>query len=127
MGNDYGRTGGGGGQYTRDIREQLNDARALRRELAQRGDIDLTQLDRAIRNMEGVAGRMGIGSDERAEEALRNQVLEGLRAFEFTLGKSFGRVGGEKVLVDRAGEVPPEYRKYVEEYYRSLGRAKPNK
>jgi hypothetical protein len=28
-------------------------------------------------------------------------------------------------MVDRAGEVPPQYRKYVEEYYRSLGRAKP--
>ena len=77
--------------------------------------------------MEGVAGRMGIGGDAQAEAALRNQVIEGLRAFEFTLGKAFGEVGGEKVLVDRAGEVPPEYRKAVEEYYRSLGRAKPNK
>lgn len=117
----------GGGGLGREIRERLNDARALRRQLAQRGEIDLSQLDRAIGQMEGVARGMGLGRDERSEQALRAQVIEGLRAFEFTLGRALGEVPGERVLVDRAGEIPPEYRKYVEEYYRALGRAKPNR
>jgi hypothetical protein len=107
------------------MRERLNDARGLRRELAQRGDVDLSQLDRVIGSMESIARGAGSGQDPRAEAALRGQVIEGLRAFEFTLGRTFGLQTGEKVLVDRAGEVPPEYRKYVEEYYRSLGRTKP--
>ena len=115
------------GQLSREMRERLNDARELRRELAQRGDVNLEQLDRAIRQMEGMARGQGLGAgaDPRAEGQLRQQVIEGLRSFEFQLGRAFGEVGTEKVLVDRAGEVPPEYRKYVEEYYRSLGRTKP--
>lgn len=112
-------------QVGREMRERLDDARALRRELAQRGDVDLQQLDRAIRQMESVARGLGSNADPRAERELRSQVIEGLRAFEYQLGRAFGENGRERVLVDRAGEVPPEYRKSVEEYYRALGRAKP--
>ena len=109
------------------MRERLNDARGLRRELQQRGGVDLSELDRAIGRMESVARGIGSGQDPRAESELRGQVIEGLRAFEYSLGRAFGQQTNERVLVDRAGEIPPEYRKYVEEYYRSLGRAKPNK
>ena len=112
-------------QAAREMRERLNDARALRRELQQRGGVELGELDRAIAQMDGLA-RMGVGGgDARSEAALRQQVIEGLRSFEFSLGRAFGVQGTERVMVDRAGEVPPQYRKYVEEYYRSLGRAKP--
>src|SRR5688572_19604245 len=133
-GGNAGQTGGEGGppmgaefrgQLSREMRERLNDARALRRELSQRGDVDLDQLDSAIRQMEGIARGIRAGVDPRSERDLRNQVIDGLRNFEFQLGRAFGEAGGERVLVDRAGEVPPEYRKYVEEYYRALGRAKP--
>jgi hypothetical protein len=117
-----GQQGGGGaprgGQAGRETRERLNDARALRRELAGRG-VDLSQLDRAIGRLE----RLGSATDERAAEDLRAQVIEGLRSFEYQLGRFADK--GERILVERAGEVPPEYRKYVEEYYRSLGRTKP--
>ena len=126
QGADRGGPGGiSNGQAARELRERLNDARALRRELQQRGDVELRELDRAIAQMEGLTSAMGSGDDPRAEAALRQQVIEGLRSFEFSLGRAFGVQGTERVLVDRAGEVPPQYRKYVEEYYRSLGRAKP--
>ena len=115
------------GQIAREWRERINDARALRRELQGREGVDVSELDRAINQMESVARGIGSGVDEASERALRGQVIEGLRAFEFSLGKAFGVQGTERVLVDRAGEVPPQFRKYVEEYYRSLGRAKPNK
>lgn len=126
QGQERGGAGGiANGQAAREMRERLNDARGLRRELQQRGGVDLTELDRAIGQMEGLTRAMGSGTDARAEAALRQQVIEGLRSFEFSLGRAFGVQGTERVLVDRAGEVPPQYRKYVEEYYRSLGRAKP--
>ena len=105
------------------MRERLNEARALRRELGGRG-VDLSQLDRAIQRMAGLSNSGGSLSDARAEAELREQVINGLRAFEFSLGRAFGARPQERALVDRAGEVPPEYRKYVEEYYRSLGRSK---
>lgn len=113
----------GNGQFSRELRERLNDARALRRDLANRG-IDVSQLDRAIGRLEALGSPLTL-SDPRAEKELRTQVVEGLRAFEFQLGEKFGIRSSERVLVDRAGEIPAEYRKYVEEYYRSLGRAKP--
>ena len=126
QGMDRGGAGGmSNGQVAREMRERLNDARALRRELQQRGGVELGELDRAISQMEGMARGTGSGADPRSEAALRQQVIEGLRSFEFSLGRAFGVQGTERVMVDRAGEVPPQYRKYVEEYYRSLGRAKP--
>lgn len=118
-----GGPGGPNGQFGRELRQRLNDARALRRELAGRG-VDLEELDRAMAGMQGLSNR-GSLSDPRAERELREQVVEGLRAFEYTLGRAFGMIANERALVDRSGEVPPEYRKYVEEYYRALGRARP--
>jgi hypothetical protein len=109
-------------QSARELRERLNDARALRRDIGARGGVDASQLDGAIRGMERLAG--GAGRDRRAERELRAQVIEGLRAFEFTLSGALGERAG-RVLVDRSGEIPPQYRRYVEEYYRSLGRTKP--
>ena len=119
-----GLRGGGGQQLSRELRERLNDARALRRELANREGVELDELDRAIGRMQGLSN-VGSLSDPRAERELRQQVIEGLRAFEFSLGRVFGDRSGERALVDRSGEIPPQYRKYVEEYYRALGRAKP--
>jgi uncharacterized protein DUF4175 len=115
--------GGGGAQMGRELRERVNDARALRRELSGRG-VDVSELDRAIARMENLARGGGSNQDARAERELRTQVIDGLRSFEFQLGRALGGAN-ERVLVDRSGEVPPQYRKYVEEYYRSLGRAKP--
>jgi hypothetical protein len=83
--------------------------------------VDVSQLDRAIRDMERLGGSL---EDPRATRELRTQVIEGLRSFEYSLGGTL-RGKSERVLVDRAAEVPPEYRKYVEEYYRSLARTKP--
>ena len=122
---EQGRQGqpGAGGQLGRELRERLNDARALRRELAQRGGVDLSQLT-AIRDMERLGSGGGSMSDPRASRELRGQVLEGLRSFEYALGAAFAGKS-ERVLVDRAGEVPAEYRRYVEEYYRSLARTRP--
>ena len=117
----FGQPGGGG--FNRELRERINEARALRRDLANRG-VDVSQLDRAIGRMEALGSPLTL-SDPRAEKELRTQVVEGLRAFEFQLGEKFGIHSNERVLVDRTGEIPAEYRKYVEEYYRSLGRTKP--
>jgi hypothetical protein len=122
-GNQEGRDAGPQGNLGREMRQRLNDARALRRELSGRG-VDLSQLDRAIQRMEGLTNAGGSMSDARAEAELREQVINGLRAFEYGLGRAFGQQPQERAFVDRAGEVPPEYRKSVEEYYRSLGRSK---
>ena len=125
MGGRQGGDGaqGGGGAFNREVRERLNDARALRRDLQNRG-VDTKELDRAIGRLEALGSPVTLG-DPRAEKELRSQVIDGLRAFEFHLSKAFGERSGERVLVDRTGEIPAEYRKYVEEYYRSLGKTKP--
>ena len=122
-----GNVPGGGGmsreearQLSREMRERLGDARALREQLAQQG-VDVAPLDRVIQ---------GMGAEERTDPAdvspnalaLRAQVLEGLKAYEFALRRQMGDAGGAKVLLDRSGEVPAAYRSQVEEYYRSVSK-----
>ena len=48
--------------------------------------------------------------------------VEGANGTPVTVKVRSGQRPGERALVDRSGEIPPQYRKYVEEYYRALSR-----
>lgn len=104
-------------QFSRELQERMRDAQALRDEAARNGQ-DVRALDQAIAGMRSL-GSMSPG-DPRAAAMLREQVVEGLKAFEFNLRRS---LDGNAVRVGRTGEVPDAYRRQVEEYYRSLGRS----
>jgi hypothetical protein len=58
-------------------------------------------------------------------ELLRLQtfVTEGLKRFEYDLRRKVGD-DADRALVTGADEVPQEFRKLVEEYYRSLSKGK---
>jgi hypothetical protein len=51
-------------------------------------------------------------------------VAEGLKRFEYGLRRRAG-ADTDRVLLSGSGEVPPEFRRLVEEYYRSLSTQKP--
>ena len=110
-------------QLANEMGQRLNEARALRTELAQQGR-DVGQLDRAIEAMQN-AKRPGATADERSAQALRAQALDGLKGFEFGLRRALGAADSTRIILDRSGEVPAAFRAYVEEYYRSI--AKPKK
>lgn len=109
-------------QLANEMGQRLGEARALRNELAQQGR-DVSQLDRAIEAMQSAA-RPTTAADERTGPALRAQALDGLKAFEFGLRRALGAADSTRVIIDRSGEVPPAFRAYVEEYYRSISKPK---
>jgi hypothetical protein len=54
---------------------------------------------------------------------LQTLVTEGLKRFEYDLRRKVGD-DADRALVTGSDEVPPEFRKLVEEYYRSLSRGR---
>jgi len=126
------RAGGGGGmpgynndrydpqQTARELQQRIADAEAIARDLRRQGQ-DVAPLDRAIEAMK-MASTFTSLEDKRAEAVLRTQVVEGLKAYEFALRRANGDDAGNRVLLERSGEVPPAFKAMVEEYYRSLSR-----
>ena len=108
-------------QLNRDLQQRLGDAEALARDLQRQGQ-DVAPLNRAIEAMKGMQSTFTSLEDKRAESMLRTQVVEGLKAYEFALRRANGDEAGNRVLLERSGEVPPAFKAMVEEYYRSLSR-----
>ncbi len=109
-------------QLAREMQQRVADAQSLRNELTGQG-VDVAALDRAIETMRSQTTAQSL-ADTRAAKALREQVIDGLKAYEFSLRKA-GAADDARVVSGRAGEVPPAFRAYVEEYYRAI--AKPPK
>jgi hypothetical protein len=81
------------------------------------------------RELEEILRRLRELEDSRVykdvEELLRLQsfVAEGMKRFEYTLRRKAGEEEN-RAIVTGADEVPQEFRKLVEEYYRSLSRGR---
>jgi len=99
-------------RFRRQAAEELRDD--LRRQGVETGELDrmisqLRELERAVGNPAGL-------------DELQAALIERMKTFEFTLWRKFngGATGGP--ALGTSGQVPPEYRALVEEYYRSLAR-----
>jgi len=104
------------------MQQRVRDAEALRNDLAKQG-ADVSALDRALEAMRSAANQDKL-QDEKSGGELRSQVIDGLKAYEFALRRSIEGKADAQVLSGRTGDVPTEFRAYVEEYYRSLARPK---
>ena len=109
-------------QFSREALQRLNDAEALRRDLARQG-IPTTELDKAIAGLRQLSDAHVL-EDTRASADLRSKTIEGFKDFEFGLRRRLGEGDSTRVLLERSGDVPPAYRQHVEEYYRSIGKGK---
>jgi hypothetical protein len=85
---------------------------------------DVSALDRAMEAMRAAASQDKL-EDEKSGDELRTQVIDGLKAYEFALRRALDGKDNAQVLSGRNGDVPVEFRAYVEEYYRSIARPKP--
>lgn len=114
---------GGARQFRREFRERLGDARDLRGRLAEEG-IDVRDLDAIIQRLRDLDDRASYG-DPRALAELRSDVIQGLKEFEYALRRQLEGQGQQRLHLSGSDEVPPAYRKLVEEYYRSLSERPP--
>jgi hypothetical protein len=107
-------------QMRSELRERLAEAEALRNELRRQGvNVDsLGGVISALQNLE-----RGSAMDRASVEQLQQQILTSLKDFEFGLRRKLEGVDQEKVLLG-TDQVPPAYRKLVEDYYRSLSSGK---
>jgi len=110
-------------QFSKELAQRLADAQALRQDLARQG-VDVKELDRAISNLRSMTDPSRLEETHAASD-LKAATIDGLKTFEFGLRRE--AADNDRVLLDRTGDVPPAYRQSVEEYYRAIGKAKPQK
>jgi len=124
-GDPTGRADPGGDvrQLVRELRTRRQAAESLRADLRAMGQ-DVTDLDRMIKDLARFENGETFGSI-RGVDRLHDEVIEGLKSFEFALWRKFGDSGDQRPALGASAQVPPQYRELVEEYYRSLARGKP--
>ena len=107
-------------QMRRELQQRIAEAEQLARDLKQGQDVK--PLEQAIQGMRNLTSNFTSLEDKNAERVLRTQVVEGLKAYEYALRRANGDEAGQRVLLERSGDVPPAFKALVEEYYRSLSR-----
>ncbi len=109
-------------QFRREFQERLGEAEELRQRLRGEG-IDVRDLDAIVRRLRELDDRVAYG-DPRALAQLQTEVIQGLKEFEYALRRWLEGQGEQRLYLTGSDEVPPAYRKLVEEYYRSLSERK---
>ena len=103
----------------REFSERLNDAEELREALAQEG-VQVTDLDDVIAAMRDFDEEFS--GTTRGLDELREDVIDGLKLFEFWLRRVTDASTGALPQLAGSERVPEGYRDLVEEYFRSLAR-----
>jgi hypothetical protein len=107
-------------QFSREYRERRADAEALRRELSREG-VDVSELDRMIAQLRALESAR-VYNDPEELRRLQGAVVEGFKGFEFALRRAMEGDLTDRPLLGGTSDVPPEFRKMVEEYYKALAR-----
>jgi hypothetical protein len=107
-------------QFRGEIRQWTNEARELRRLLGEE-NIDPRDLDALLRALRQLDDER-VYQDAAELERLQTFVTEGVKRFEYGLRR---RAEGQanEVVLSGSDEVPEQFRKLVEEYYRSLSKS----
>lgn len=108
-------------QMRSEIRERAGELRGLA-ELVERAGADAEELAAMIAAMRAL-DRDRTYDDPAEVLRLRAELLENMKQLEFRLRREMAAGSEEKLLLQRSGDVPEEYRKLVEEYYRTLSRS----
>ena len=96
-----------------------NDARALRGALKGQGD-DQRALDEILKRLKELDNDK-VFQDPATFERLQAQASEAVKRFEFNLRRK-AELKGNEVFLSGDGDVPEEFRKLVEQYYKSLSK-----
>jgi hypothetical protein len=107
-------------QLSKELLQRAAEARKLRDTLREQG-VNVADLDAVLRQMDQFNIR-GLNNDPLALAKLREQVVEGLRQFEFRIWRE---LEGAKAPVRLSGQdrVPAGFEERVDEYFRSLARS----
>jgi hypothetical protein len=108
-------------QFRDEARRWIGEGRELR-DLLRQQNIDARELEEILRKLRELEDTR-VYRDANELQRLQQFVTEGLKRFEYGLRRKVGD-DADRALVTGAEEVPQEFRKLVEEYYRSLSKGK---
>ena len=106
-------------QFRGEVRQWLNDAEQLRR-LVQGQRLDARQLEEVLRGLRALQDDRVYQNAEELQR-LQSQVTENMKRFEFGLRRRAEGANAQPVL-SGSDEVPEQFRKMVEQYYKSLSK-----
>ena len=106
-------------QFRGEARQFAADAQQLRRMLQGQG-IDPRVLDEVLRNLRALDDDR-VYQDAATLERLQTAVADGMKRFEFALRRQ-AEMKGTEVFLSGADDVPEQYRKLVDQYYKSLSK-----
>jgi len=122
-------SGGSGGltpddlrQFRREFGRRRDDAIGLRDDLRRAG-VDVGDLSDVVSALDRLANRQAFDDPEELAR-LQESILRGLKDSEFSLRRGLS-AEVERLFLSGSDDVPPEYRRLVEEYYRSLSEDRP--
>lgn len=110
-------------QLQAQARQRATELQQLQSQLAQNGASSeaLQQALSALRSLQNQSAY----NDREEVERLLAKVTRGLQDFEFDLRQSLEGSDRQKLFLSSPGQVPAQFRKAVEDYYRSLARQRP--
>ena len=107
-------------QFRGEARQRTADAEALRRLLSQQR-IDTKEIDeivRGLRRLDDDSAYANADTLARLEQA----VTDNVKRFEYSLRRKLD-ANASQVFLSGSDDVPEQYRKLVEQYYRSLSKS----
>ena len=108
-------------QWRGEARQWLADAEQLRRLVQGQGQrLDTRQLDEVLRGLRALQDDR-IYQDVEELQRLQSAVSENMKRFEFGLRRRAEGTAAQPVL-SGSDEVPEQFRKMVEQYYKSLSK-----
>jgi hypothetical protein len=105
-------------QMAGEFNRRLQDAEQLRQDLRDLG-VEAKDFDEILRRMRDFSFR-GINNEPLALEALRADIVESLKQFEYRLWREVEGEGEQRLYLAGSDEVPEGYRELVEEYFTAL-------
>ena len=107
-------------QFRGEVRQRTQDAEQLKRLLKDQ-KIDAKDLDEILRGLRQLDDA-GVYQNPEALARLQTSVTESIKRFEYTLRRRLD-ANANQVFLSGTDDVPEQYRKLVEQYYRSLSKA----
>ncbi|MDQ3419409.1 MAG: hypothetical protein M3541_11625, partial [Acidobacteriota bacterium] len=104
-------------QFRAEVRQMANAAEQLRRTVGKDDQAAVADMLKKLRALDSDK----VFSDPAQFERLQTQAADAVKRFEFNLRRKT-ELKGNEVLLSGDGDVPEEFRKLVEEYYKSLSK-----
>jgi hypothetical protein len=107
-------------QFRGEARQRLDEARQLREQLSREG-FDVSDLDQVIMDLSRLDDERVYGEPKELA-LLQAAIVDGVKHFEYRLRRDLAGNAEDRLLLGGSREVPEGFRKYVEEYYKTLSR-----